>query len=87
MLNVDLTRAARSYSERIAVIEAVANSAAHEPETDWIEWKSNLDVSSNEGAFSVARGVYVAPRLDVLRVLRPPYAAAFRRVLGALLRR
>ena len=38
-------------------------------------------------AFSVARGVYVAPRLDVLRVLRPPYAAAFRRVLGALLRR
>ncbi|MCC6197931.1 MAG: coniferyl aldehyde dehydrogenase [Burkholderiales bacterium] len=37
-------------------------------------------------AFSVARGVYVAPRVDVLRVLRPPYGAVFRRVLGLLLR-
>ncbi|HTQ00354.1 MAG TPA: aldehyde dehydrogenase family protein, partial [Casimicrobiaceae bacterium] len=38
-------------------------------------------------AFSVARGVYVAPRLDVLRVLHPPYGAVFRRVLALLLRR
>jgi hypothetical protein len=73
VLNVDLTRAARSYSERIAVIEAVANSAAHEPETDWIEWKSNLDVSSNEGAFSVARGVLGFGNRD------PAYAARFAR--------
>ncbi len=38
-------------------------------------------------AFSVARGVYVAPHFDVLRVLRPPYGNVFRRVLGLLLRR
>jgi hypothetical protein len=57
MLNVDLTRAARSQSERIAVIDAVANAGPHEPETDSIEWKSNLDVSTTEGAFKVARGI------------------------------
>jgi coniferyl-aldehyde dehydrogenase len=37
-------------------------------------------------AFSLARAVYVAPRIDVLAVLRPPYRQAFRRVLGFLLR-
>jgi coniferyl-aldehyde dehydrogenase len=37
-------------------------------------------------AFSVARGVYVAPRLDALRVLRPPNGNAFRRVVGLLSR-
>ena len=38
-------------------------------------------------AFSVARAVYVAPRLDVLAMLRPPYRGTFRRILGFLLRR
>jgi hypothetical protein len=73
VLNVDLHRAARSRSERIAVIEAVANSAAHEPETDWIEWKSNLDISTNEGSFSVARGILGFGNRD------PSYAARFAR--------
>jgi coniferyl-aldehyde dehydrogenase len=37
-------------------------------------------------AFSVARGVYVAPKVDVLRVLRPPYGALFQHILDFLLR-
>lgn len=37
-------------------------------------------------AFSVARAVYVAPRLDVLAPLRPPYRSMYRRILGFLLR-
>jgi hypothetical protein len=73
MLNVDLTRAARSRSERIAVIEAVANAAPHEPETDWIEWKSDLDVSTIEGSFKVARGLLGFGNRD------PAHAARFAR--------
>ena len=37
-------------------------------------------------AFSVARAVYVAPRMDVLSMLRPPYGSKFRRVIRFLLR-
>jgi coniferyl-aldehyde dehydrogenase len=37
-------------------------------------------------AFSLQRGVYVAPRIDVLALLRPPYGRAFRGVLRLLLR-
>lgn len=37
-------------------------------------------------AFSLVRSVYVAPRLDVLRFLRPPYGRAFARAMNALLR-
>lgn len=37
-------------------------------------------------AFSLARAVYVAPRIDVLSILRPPYGAKFRRVMRFLLR-
>lgn len=66
-----LTRAARSHSERIAVIQAVANAAAHEPETDWIEWKLSLDVSTTEGSFKVARGILGFGNRD------PGYAARF----------
>jgi coniferyl-aldehyde dehydrogenase len=36
-------------------------------------------------AFSVARSVYVAPRIDALALLRPPYRRTFRRVLDFLL--
>jgi len=37
-------------------------------------------------AFSVARGVYVAPRVDMLAALRPPYGKTFRRLVGRVLR-
>ncbi len=37
-------------------------------------------------AFSLQRGVYVAPRIDVLALLRPPYGRAFRGLLRLLLR-
>jgi hypothetical protein len=73
MLNVDLTRAAGAQSERIAVIDAVAKAAAHEPETDWIEWKSNLDISTDEGSFKVARSILGFGNRD------PAYALPFAR--------
>ena len=38
-------------------------------------------------AFSLVRPVYVAPRVDALAVLRPPYGRAFRSVVEFLLRR
>lgn len=73
MLNIDLTRAARSHSERLAVVQAVAGAAAIEQETDWIEWKSTIDVSSSEGAFKVARGILGFGNRD------PAHAARFAR--------
>jgi hypothetical protein len=57
MLQVDLTRAARSHSELRALVEAVRDAPVGEPETDWIEWKSSVDVSTLEGSFKVARSV------------------------------
>jgi hypothetical protein len=73
MLNVDLTRAARSHAERLALVQAVAAAPAHEPETDWIEWKSALDVSSTEGSFAIARGILGFGNRD------PAFAARFAR--------
>jgi len=54
MLNVDLTRAARSHTERVALITAIETAPASEPEADWVEWKSQLDLSGAEGAFKCA---------------------------------
>jgi hypothetical protein len=73
MLQVDLTRPARAHSERLAVVQAVAAAPTFEQETDWIEWKSALDVSTPEGAFKVARTILGFGNRD------PDYAARFTR--------
>jgi hypothetical protein len=57
VLPIDVSRPARSYSERLALVKAVAGAPPSEPETDWLEWKSQLDVSSKAGAYAAARSV------------------------------
>lgn len=57
LVGIDLTRAIRTLAERIALIEAVANAPAHEPELDYIEWKSTLDLSLAKDEFNMARHI------------------------------
>jgi hypothetical protein len=54
---IDLTQAIRTLAERVALIEAVANAPSTEPELDWIEWKSTLDLSLAKDQFNMARHV------------------------------
>ena len=73
MLEIDHARAARSHSERLAIIRAIITAPQHEPETDWLEWKSELDVSSAEGAFKAARSILGFGNRD------PDYVARYAR--------
>lgn len=57
LVGIDLTRATRTLGERVALIEAVANAPASEPELDWIEWKSTLDLGLAKDLFNMARHV------------------------------
>lgn len=43
-LNIDLSRAAESSSARIALIQAIVDAPAYEPETDYVEWKVQMDL-------------------------------------------
>ncbi len=57
VLNFDLTRAARSLEERTAIVRAVEAAPAGEPETDWIEWKSAVDLTAAAGRFAAAKSI------------------------------
>lgn len=43
-LAIDLTRAVSSAAARSALIQAIGAAPAHEPETDYLEWKSQMDL-------------------------------------------
>jgi hypothetical protein len=45
-LAIDTTAAVRGPSARLALVKAVAAAPATEPETDWIEWKSEADLTA-----------------------------------------
>ncbi len=57
VLTVDVTRAARSHHDRIKLLEAIRDAPVHEPETDWLEWKSQLDLSQADGRATAARSI------------------------------
>lgn len=43
-LRIDISRALRTRSELHGLVEAIRDSPAGEPETDWIEWKTRFDL-------------------------------------------
>ncbi len=54
-LAVDTSRAIRTPFERRALVDAVRDAPEHEPETDWIEWKSGLVLASAECRFAIGK--------------------------------
>jgi hypothetical protein len=55
--NIDNAQASRTEDELRALVEAVYNSSAGTQETNWLEWKSALDLSTPEGRFAVAKAI------------------------------
>ncbi len=53
---VDIARALRRPLDLVGLVEAVV-AAGSSDEGSWIEWKSELDLSSAEGAFKAARTI------------------------------
>jgi hypothetical protein len=53
---VDTGVALRGDDDLCRLVEAVAAAGEHD-ETDWLEWKGTLDLSTKAGAFAVARTV------------------------------
>ncbi len=43
-LAIDLTRAAASPAARLSLVQAIVAAPPHEPETDYVEWKSRMDL-------------------------------------------
>ena len=56
-LNADIRQAARSLASQRLLIEAVIDASPGEPETDWIEWKSDIDLGAKEWQAEVARQI------------------------------
>lgn len=55
-VSIDTSRALRGTDALRRLVEAVIRASKHD-ETDWLEWKSTLDLASKEGRFHVARTV------------------------------
>jgi hypothetical protein len=45
-LPIDTTSAVRGPSARLALVKALRDASTSEPETDWIEWKSEADLTA-----------------------------------------
>jgi hypothetical protein len=50
---IDTTRDLRTPDELRELVEAIYNSPANAQETNWLEWKSSLDLGTAEGRFAV----------------------------------
>ncbi|ORJ52612.1 AlbA family DNA-binding domain-containing protein [Mycobacterium simiae] len=55
--DIDTTRALRTDDELLALVEAIHSSPPSAQETNWLEWKSTLNVSVVEGRFPVAKAI------------------------------
>jgi hypothetical protein len=55
-LSVDSSWPFRSHGRRAELVRAVLGGGEHD-ETDWLEWKSTLDLGKPEGRFKLARAV------------------------------
>jgi hypothetical protein len=71
-LDLDLSRAPRSSRARVRLIEAVRDAAAHELETDWVEWKGGERVDLSDGRWhaEIARQVIGFANRDPDRATR-----------------
>lgn len=57
LTNIDTSRALRTDDELRALIEAIYSSPAESQETNWLEWKSRLDLTKAAGKFAVAKAI------------------------------
>ncbi|MCU1698972.1 MAG: hypothetical protein JWR34_5035 [Mycobacterium sp.] len=55
--NIDTTQDLRTPDELRELVEAIHNSPANAQETDWLEWKSSLDLGTPEGRFAVGKAI------------------------------
>jgi hypothetical protein len=55
--NIDTTRDLRTPDELRELVEAIHNSPANAQETNWLDWKSSLDLGTPEGRFAVAKAI------------------------------
>ncbi len=55
--NIDTTRDFRTPDELLELVEAIHNSPATAQETNWLEWKSTLDLATAEGRFAVGKAI------------------------------
>lgn len=55
--DIDTTRALRTDDELLTLVEAIHSSPPTEQETNWLEWKSTLNLSVVEGRFPVAKAI------------------------------
>lgn len=46
-LSIEISRALRTRAELSGLVEAVRDAPAGEPETDWVEWKTEFDLGNN----------------------------------------
>lgn len=55
-LSIDTSHALRGTADLRLLVNAVVAATDHD-ESDWIEWKSDLDLTTKEGCFQIARTV------------------------------
>ncbi|MGD1282045.1 hypothetical protein ACKUUI_02350 [Mycobacterium seoulense] len=55
--DIDTTRDLRTPDELRSLVEAIFNSPPNAQETNWLEWKSSLDLGTAEGRFTVAKAI------------------------------
>lgn len=55
--DIDTTRALRTDDELLRLVAAIHGSRPEAQETNWLEWKSTLDLSVTAGKFAVAKAV------------------------------
>ncbi|OLT79695.1 hypothetical protein BKG58_19905 [Mycobacteroides abscessus subsp. abscessus] len=55
--DIDTSRALRTDDELLRLVAAIHGSRPEAQETNWLEWKSSLDLSTKEGKFTVAKAV------------------------------
>lgn len=65
-LNIDSTRALRRQSELVSLVRAIVDAGEHDESTS-VEWKSDLDLETKKGHFSVARAILGLANRDPAR--------------------
>lgn len=55
--SINTTRDLRTHNELLELVEAIYKSPPTAQETNWLEWKSTLDLSTPEGRFTVAKAI------------------------------
>jgi hypothetical protein len=56
-LKLDSSRAVRTLDEKIALIEAIRDAPASEPELNWVEWKAAWSLTTTAHKFETSKHV------------------------------